>query len=38
MVEKDIKGNVCVICGEPIPEGTWVCPNCEARIVGEENE
>lgn len=19
----------CVICGEPIPEGRQVCPNCE---------
>ena len=21
----------CVVCGEVIPEGTLVCPNCKAR-------
>lgn len=19
----------CVMCGEPVPEGTWVCANCK---------
>ena len=23
----------CVMCGEIIPEGRQVCPNCEARIM-----
>lgn len=22
----------CVICGEPVPEGRMVCPNCEKDI------
>lgn len=21
--------NYCVCCGEPIPEGTWVCSKCQ---------
>lgn len=24
--------NTCVICGEVIPEGRQVCPNCERKI------
>ena len=22
---------VCIVCGDPIPEGRQVCPICEAR-------
>ena len=22
----------CVSCGEIIPEGRWVCPNCERKV------
>lgn len=24
----------CVICGEPVPEGTQVCPACIRKTVG----
>lgn len=24
--------NTCVCCGEVIPEGRMVCPNCEAEF------
>nr|DAQ64626.1 MAG TPA: alpha-aminoadipate carrier protein [Caudoviricetes sp.] len=23
--------NTCVICGAIVPEGRWVCPQCERR-------
>ena len=28
-------GNVdrCIICGEYVPEGTWVCSNCSKAIM-----
>lgn len=26
----------CVICGETIPEGKQVCPNCESKIIKVE--
>ena len=22
----------CVCCGEIVPEGRWVCPNCERKV------
>ena len=25
----DKNQDYCVCCGEPIPEGRWICPNCE---------
>lgn len=25
----------CVCCGEPVPEGRWVCPMCELKTYGE---
>ena len=32
----------CVCCGEEIPEGRQVCPDCEAKVYnskeGDENE
>lgn len=28
--------NRCVICGQIIPEGRWVCPTCEKRAMREE--
>lgn len=28
---KGVDDNVCVVCGEIIPEGLQVCPNCEAQ-------
>ena len=27
----------CVICGEPIPEGTQVCVNCQTKYL-EQND
>lgn len=27
--------NYCVICGEVIPEGRWVCPSCERKAQAE---
>lgn len=26
----------CVSCGEIIPEGRWVCPNCERKAKEKE--
>ena len=26
----------CVICGEPVPEGRMVCPNCERKWKNEQ--
>lgn len=28
----------CVSCGEIIPEGRWVCPNCERKAKGKDIE
>lgn len=28
------KANTCVCCGEIIPEGIWVCQNCESKAKG----
>lgn len=28
--------NRCVICGDIIPEGRWVCPTCEKKAMREE--
>ena len=28
--------NYCVICGEVIPEGRWVCPTCERKALASE--
>lgn len=25
----------CVCCGEPVPEGTWVCPSCARKALGK---
>lgn len=30
--------NRCVCCVEIIPEGRWVCPNCEANIKNKTSE
>ena len=30
--------NICVICGEIIPEGRQVCPNCEAGQKPEHEQ
>ena len=30
--------NRCVFCGEQIPEGTQVCPNCVKKNSGIHNE
>ena len=27
--------NRCVCCGQIIPEGTWVCPNCQVCVEDE---
>lgn len=27
----------CVICGEIIPEGRMVCPNCEEKILNKQS-
>ena len=26
---------ICICCGEPIPEGRMVCPKCEKDVEGE---
>ena len=28
--------NLCLMCGEIIPEGIMVCPSCERRIMGDD--
>ena len=28
----------CVICGEPVPEGTQVCPVCIEKTVGKPSD
>ena len=28
----------CICCGEPIPEGRMVCPDCEKRAEGGETD
>ena len=33
-----IKGNICVCCGEIIPECRMVCPNCDKKGGCEETE
>ena len=30
-----MNSNFCVCCGEEIPEGRMVCPNCERKAEGE---
>ena len=30
--------NKCVLCGEIIPEGRWLCPNCEKEGVKNEKQ
>ena len=27
--DKGIDDNVCIVCGDIVPEGRQVCPNCE---------
>lgn len=29
-----MNSNYCVCCGEEIPEGRMVCPNCERKVFG----
>ncbi|MBQ4137103.1 MAG: hypothetical protein IJD67_03235 [Clostridia bacterium] len=31
MTVKDNFPDVCVCCGNPVPEGTMVCPECEKK-------
>jgi hypothetical protein len=31
------RDNRCVLCGVVIPEGTWVCPNCQVCVEVEED-
>ena len=41
MKEKNISSpgeDLCVLCGTPVPEGTWVCRACEIRTCGKERE
>lgn len=26
----------CIMCGDVIPEGRWVCINCEKEIIEKE--
>lgn len=28
----------CISCGEIIPEGRWVCPNCERKAKDKDGE
>ena len=30
------ESNRCVCCGEEIPEGWQVCPNCEAEVKEDD--
>lgn len=30
--------NLCVICGNVIPEGRQACPNCEAQVDASANK
>lgn len=30
--------NRCICCGEIIPEGSWVCPNCLVSVKEEDDE
>lgn len=30
--------NTCVMCGEIIPEGRLVCPQCERKAEEKKNE
>ena len=34
---KSEKADRCVSCGEIIPEGRWVCPNCERKAKGKND-
>ena len=34
---KSEKADRCVSCGEIIPEGRWVCPNCERKAKGKKD-
>ena len=36
--DKGIDDNVCVCCGEIIPEGLQLCPNCEKESERVDNE
>ena len=36
IVEGRIMENRCIVCGEIIPEGREVCPNCEAGQKPEQ--
>ena len=33
-----MEDNRCVSCGEIIPEGRMICPNCNSKIFHNENE
>lgn len=30
-------GDICVICGRYVPEGTMVCHECYVRIMNDKN-
>ena len=32
-----MKDNKCVVCGEIIPEGRQVCPNCENKRIKDKH-
>ena len=34
--DTEIDTNVCVTCGEIVPEGRQVCPNCEKGVSDNE--
>ena len=29
--------DVCVVCGEPVPEGYHVCPKCSGNLKNDES-
>lgn len=31
-----MEDNTCIFCGTTVPEGTWVCPNCQKEIQGAD--
>ncbi len=30
--------NLCLICGEEVPEGRQICPNCESKVEYDPDE
>lgn len=37
-METNLTENKCICCGEVIPEGRIICPNCELKLEVYSNE